>query len=869
MQTTATVTERMNNPHQPSQDTLAQRIALAEPARVAAVDSHRSITYGELLYQARQVAQGMGPDKGLVVLACENTIDWLIGYVAVLMGRHAAFLVAADATAYQAVLARQFQASLLLSASAQTRPQPLADHPPTLHPELSILLSTSGSTGSPKCVRLSNTNLASNAQSIATYLEITDSDRGVVSLPVHYSYGLSIVNSHLWAGATLLLTDKSMIEPEFWAFCREHQATSFGGVPHSYELLARIDFAEKAPSSLRYFTQAGGRLDKPLIERFAHLAADHGWRFFVMYGQTEASPRIAWLPPALTLTHLGSIGVAIPGGNLSVQDDGGHPLPPGTPGELVYEGPNVMMGYALTAADLALGQGSTQLHTGDIAHQTPDGFFYITGRKSRFVKIFGNRIGLDETEAICASGGLPAIVSGNDEKLLVVTRLPGAQADLTRLLSQKLKIPENTIDVRHMDAYPLMPSGKIDYGHLKALLAETPTASTPHHGTVQGIYRQFFGAAVDDGSLSFYDLGGDSLTFVRVSLDLESTFGPLPDHWHRLPAQALDALLREAQHPAAARPQTSASFANLDTLRALACVAVVAFHVLGDDPTTGLNVPAQSPWRLPFEGLDLIRMPLFTALAGLMYASMASMYDNLGRYIKHRFVSLMVPAVVLSLVYFALRTAAGKTEPPLQLIGPGYLHFWYLYALFEIAVVVALIDKLLLPGAWGWLAVVAADLAIHLWAEPSSFSGALSLTPYYVLGVVISRHAGLLQVAGLWQAALAVALAGLVAKYVNFYDPSPWRMAMEALASAALVVLAVRFMPKVSAIEWIGVYSYVIYLWHPAANAVMRTVLTRLGVESHAVLFPLGMVVGIAVPILIQRTVKNWPTPVRLPLTGG
>lgn len=861
------------SPLPPPASTLAQRIAQADPAQTAAVDHKGAITYGELQERARQVADALGPEKALVVLACENTIEWLVGYVGVLLGNHAALLVAADATAYQGSLAQQFQANVLLPASAQTQPQRLAAEAPVMHPSLSVLLSTSGSTGSPKCVRLSTNNVGSNAQSIATYLDITPADRGVVSLPVHYSYGLSIVNSHLWAGATLLLTNQSVIEPDFWAFCREHRATSFGGVPHSYELLARIDFVEKAPPSLRYFTQAGGRLEKHLVEQFARTAHTHGWRFFVMYGQTEASPRIAWLPPTHTLTHLGSIGVAVPGGHLSVQDDDGHPVPPGTTGELVYEGPNVMMGYALTTADLKLGQGPTQLHTGDMAHQTADGFFYITGRKSRFVKIFGNRIGLDETEAICAQNGLPAIVSGNDKKLLVVTRQADAPAGLRQLLSQKLKIPESTIDVRHMDAYPLMPSGKIDYGHLRQLLADAPQPRVAQAGSVQAVYRQFFGAAANDASLSFYDLGGDSLTFVRVALDLEASFGPLPDQWHRLSAADLEAQLRQSPPVAATaptkQPAKAASFANIDTLRALACMAVVAFHVLGDDPSAGLNVPAQSAWRLPFEGLDLIRMPLFTALAGLLYASMATMYDGLADYIKHRFMSLMVPAVVLSLVYWGLRTATGKTDPPFNLIGPGYLHFWYLYALFEIAVAVALIDKVLGPNAWGWLGVVVADVAIHVWAQPSAFSGALSLTPYYVLGVVLCRHAQLLRLPGLWQAALVASGVGLVAKYVNFYAPSTWMLALEPLGSVALVVLAVRFVPKLPGVEWVGVSSYVIYLWHPAANAAMRTVLTRLGVDSPVFLFPLGLVVGLVVPVMIQRALKNAPTAVRLPLTGG
>jgi acyl-CoA synthetase (AMP-forming)/AMP-acid ligase II/peptidoglycan/LPS O-acetylase OafA/YrhL len=850
--------------------TLALRMTSVPRDRLAAIDENGSITYGELLDRAAQIALQIGPEKELVILSCETSIDWLTAYTAVLIGGHAAFLVAPDALAFQATLTSTFQATVAMSAVSNFRPERLLNNRPALDPNLSILLSTSGSTGSPKCVRLSNENLASNAESIATYLELDATERGVVSLPVQYSYGLSIVNSHLWAGATILMTQRSLIEPEFWAFCNQHGATSFAGVPHSYDLLSRIDFAAIAPSTLRYFTQAGGRLAPDHVRSFAKIAQTHGWRFYVMYGQTEASPRMAFLPPKEIDQHIGSIGIAIPGGKLTVRDQDNQILAPDEEGELVYEGQNVMMGYAYGVDDLALGQGPRELHTGDLARQSEDGFFYITGRMSRFVKIYGNRIGLDETETICAAAGFSAIATGTDQKLLVVTRTSGDEEKIRKLLSAKLGLPAMTIEVRLMDEYPILATGKIDYAALKATITQDDLLPNEGRKSVKDVYRQVFGTAAEDGSLSFFDLGGDSLTYVRVSLDLENLFGAIPENWHRMPADALEEALATKNFAGSdARPTRKDLLGNLDTVRTLACVLVVAVHVLGDDPGSGLQIPETSDWRLPFEILDLLRMPLFTALAGLLYASMSGMHDGLIGFIRRRFITLMVPAIVLSLFYYELRTVMGKTGPPLDLLRYGYLHFWYLYALFQIAVAVAVIDKVLRPSVRGWLVIILCGFVIAHTAPFSPLSGALYLAPYYVLGIVVARSPAILHRKSIIGTAVVISVLGMMAEAVIFYRPETVVPFLRPIASVALVLTVLRFMPRIHSIEWIGIYSYAIYLWHPAVNSAVRTVLTKIIGNDYAILFSAGLLAGVFVPILMHRVVNRWPAVLRIPVIGS
>ena len=284
----------------------------------------------------------------------------------------------------------------------------------SLHPNLALMLSTSGSTGSPKLVRLGHRNVASNAQSIAEYLGLSAAERPITSLPMAYSYGLSIINSHLAVGATLVLTSRGVLEKDFWSAMAEYECTSFAGVPYTYQMLLRVGLLKKSLPSLRTLTQAGGRLDPSYIEQVRTIASERGWSFYVMYGQTEASPRISYVPPAELHRKVGSIGIPVPGGSLEVDPDG----------ELVYSGPNVMLGYAQCEADLCKGDElGGVLKTGDLGRRDEDGFFYVTGRRSRFLKMFGQRFSLDEIENELASRlHSPVACRGSDDHPLGVRR---------------------------------------------------------------------------------------------------------------------------------------------------------------------------------------------------------------------------------------------------------------------------------------------------------------------------------------------------------------------------------------------------------------------------------------------------------------
>ena len=339
-------------------------------------------------------------------------------------------------------------------------------------PELLLCLTTSGSTGSPKLVRLSEKNLQSNAESIAEYLRIDENERPVTSLPMYYSYGMSVINSHLIKGATILLTDKAVIQREFWTFVKEQKATSIYGVPYTYEMLKRLRFFRMELPDLKTMCQAGGKLNAKYVKEYVDFAEANGMQFVVMYGQTEAAPRMSYLPSDRAVEKNASIGIAIPGGELLVMDaDGNKITTPETEGELVYKGENVCLGYAEMRADLAKGdEYHGELHTGDIAKFDADGFFYITGRMKRFVKIWGNRTNLDATEQLvkaitpnCACGGV-------DDLITVFVTEDGLEEQIKALLVEKTGFNPRAFQVKKIDAIPVKTSGKIDYPELQKML---------------------------------------------------------------------------------------------------------------------------------------------------------------------------------------------------------------------------------------------------------------------------------------------------------------------------------------------------------------------------------------------------------------
>ncbi len=339
-----------------------------------------------------------------------------------------------------------------------------AQRPPP-HPDLAVMLSTSGTTGSTKFVRLSYRNVSANAMSIAGYLRLTARERPVTSLPLHYSFGLSVLNSHWLSGAAVVLTDDSVMQASFWDTFGAQRCTSLAGVPFTYQMLERVGFRNMEIPDLRTLQQAGGALDRRLITIYAEFMASRGGRFFVMYGQTEATARMAYLPPGRLPDKLGSVGVAVPEGRLSIETDNHTSNSGQATGEVVYEGPNVMMGYASGAQDLGLGdQLRGVLRTGDIGYLDGDGFLFLVGRSKRIAKVFGVRVNLDELEAVLRERG-PAAVVGRDDAIWGFCGFGTDRTvqELAQAMARDFKLQHGTFRLRRVEAIPTTSSGKTDY----------------------------------------------------------------------------------------------------------------------------------------------------------------------------------------------------------------------------------------------------------------------------------------------------------------------------------------------------------------------------------------------------------------------
>ena len=340
-----------------------------------------------------------------------------------------------------------------------------------LHDDLALLLTTSGSMGSPKFVRQSYRNIEANTQAIVNYLKIDAGERAITSLPMNYTYGLSVINSHLAVGASLILTDATLMQREFWTLISDYGATSFAGVPYTYEMLDKLRFMRRELPLLKTLTQAGGKLSPEFHRKFAEYAATTGKNFVVMYGQTEATARMGWLPPEKSLAKAGAMGIAIPGGKFSLIDAEGRVITePDIVGELVYDGENVALGYAENGTDLAKGdEWHGHLVTGDMAKIDSDGFYYIVGRKKRFLKIFGNRVNLDETERLIKSkfNNLDCACCGCDDAMKIFVTNDNCLKDVQNFVAETSKLNFSAFKVKYIENLPKNEAGKTLYKQLE------------------------------------------------------------------------------------------------------------------------------------------------------------------------------------------------------------------------------------------------------------------------------------------------------------------------------------------------------------------------------------------------------------------
>lgn len=703
--------------------------------RPAILTDTLTLTYRELAERVDDLAFRLGTERRLVALAAANDVESLVAYLAALAGGHPLILLPEDKPAALESLVAAYDPDVIVRSgdghAILEERRPGTRH--ELHPDLALLLSTSGSTGSPKLVRLSHANLQSNAESISEYLNISPDDRAATTLPMSYCYGLSVINSHLLRGAGLVLTNLSVVDPCFWELFRRRGATAFAAVPYTFELLERVGFAEMELPGLRYITQAGGRMPPESVRRYAELGRRKNWELFVMYGQTEATARMAYLPPDLAATVPGAVGVAVPGGSFRIE-----PVPGLEHGELVYSGPNVMLGYAESPSDLAAGRTITELRTGDLARKHPAGVYEVVGRRSRFVKIVGLRVDLGQVERILADLGVKAASAGTDDGLVVAVEGEHDTRLLGKVLAQGVGLPRAALELHTVQQLPRLATGKLDYQAVLALSRPRREPADADNGAAAvgpGSVREIFRDALEVADIAdgdtFVSLGGDSLSYVAASVRLEQALGHLPPDWHVTPVR--DLVPRASDAPVRKRGRFFAPLETGIVLRAVGIVLIVSTHV-------GL---------FSWQGAAHVLM----AVAGFNFARFQLAGERLPR--LRRQLASLARIVVPSVVFIAVAYLITDNYTPANIlllnavVGPEAVttqwHFWFI----EILVYLILGTTVLLAIPWADRAERRFPLLL-----PLALTGAGLLTRYELVNPGVPHTAP-----ALWLFALGWAIA--------------------------------------------------------------------------------------------------------------
>ena len=454
---------------------------------IAIIDKeHSDLSYKQVLKESNKIKKKI-KIKSLILIISENTLGSLLAYIFCIINNHVAIII--DSKTDKKNILKVFKNYepnyIFLSKEIKTifnkkclekysffdqiLLKNKINKKKKLNKNLSVLLSTSGSMGSIKFVKLSRNNLKINTDSIINYLKINNKDSAITNLPISYSYMISVINTHLEAGGSIIISKYSLIEKKFWKILKNSKVTSFNGVPYTYEMLIRIGIKNIKINSLKYLTQAGGKLEKNKLKEIINFCKKHNLKFFSMYGQTEASPRISYLKPEFSEKKIGSIGKGLSGNKIYIINDTGKKiLKPYVEGEIICEGKNVFMGYSKNYNDLNRpNEKNYKLKTGDLGFFDKDGFFFITSRISRITKIFGNRIDLGDLESLMKQKGYKVVCLSDNKKIFIFIEKKYNKTNLINTISQITNLNISSFKLIKLKYFPRTSNNKVSYSELK------------------------------------------------------------------------------------------------------------------------------------------------------------------------------------------------------------------------------------------------------------------------------------------------------------------------------------------------------------------------------------------------------------------
>ncbi|WOS63823.1 AMP-binding protein [Sinorhizobium fredii] len=748
----------------------------------------RVVSYRELAARVDRQASYWRDGRGLVMLEADLSEHAIVAYLAALDAGHAIALQGAAALkADREIFKPDFCHRRI---DGRWRTERLEGDPVAPHPDLAVLLSTSGSTGQGKYVRLSRTNIEANARSIAEYLGLTAADRSCLILPLHYSYGLSVLNAHLAVGASLYIPGGSILDEGFLDGLAESGSTNLSGVPYSYDLLERVGFREREFPQLRFMSVAGGRLGAEKVRLYNEHLLARGASLFVMYGQTEATARMAYVPPDRLRGREDRIGVAIPGGSLTIEDESGRLITGSEePGELIYRGANVMMGCASARADLARGAEHSELRTGDLAVRDADGFFRIVGRTKRISKIAGLRIGHDGLEAALERHDIAAAVIGSDIEIHAFFVGEHDPEDVRQRLASASGLTLLQVRATRVDALPRLASGKVDY---EALRQRSPLAGgSSNTDGVKALFEQLFYPQRVRPEDSFLSLGGDSLRFVQLSIGLEKILGEVPDAWEKMPVKTLAAMVRQERKT----PQIGTDF----LIRALAILLVVLHH------ETLWPIPGGSATMVILAGFGLARFQSGALLSG----SLRQLLRPLAQILVPYYLIVAGYALAWREVPWASVFLVGNfafADPERHSMVP-YL-YWFIEAYCQMVLVFAALFAVPPVRRFAAVRPFAAGMALLA----AAFAARLALPPFWEIGnrqiftlpwifhlAVVGWCAALAQN---WAQRLAVMAAGTaIYVYLGLYE-GVWIGTKIKYLLQIVVLAALLYLPRIRLPQW-------------------------------------------------------------------
>ena len=452
------------------------------------LNKNNKIFYKDILNISKEFQKKI-TDRSLTILISENCMESICGYLALL--RSNSVIMMLDSSIKEAdlnKLIKKFEPKYLFCSVKNEKKIPKnlfssihsfenfnlfknkKNISYKLNEKLMLLISTSGSIGEPKFVKLSQENMLVNTKSIISYLNLNSSDSTITTMPMSYSYGLSIINTHFFCGASIIPNQFSLVENNFWKLYKESNPTNLNGVPYFYEMLNKVGIERILDNKLKFITQAGGKIKNKIFKNVASLCLKKNISFFLMYGQTEAAPRISYHKVGKNDLNINDvpIGKVINSGKIYLREKNGSSIEtPNTEGELIYKGKNIFGGYAENYNDLSSFENITELETGDLAIKNENDVYFITGRKSRFIKIFGYRLNLDYIEKKINSNNHSVICLGLDEKLYVFTK------DKKLNIQNYVNLPKEAFKIINLNNFPLNNNGKVSYKKLSELAVES------------------------------------------------------------------------------------------------------------------------------------------------------------------------------------------------------------------------------------------------------------------------------------------------------------------------------------------------------------------------------------------------------------